>query len=115
MGGTMGERGQWVSWIHIEDEMGIILYAIDRDVVRGPINATAPKPVTMEVFSRQIGRVLGRPSWAPVWGTAMRIALGERANVALASQRVVPRAVEAAGYRFAHAESGEALRSILAE
>jgi uncharacterized protein (TIGR01777 family) len=115
MGGTMGERGQWVSWIHIEDEVGIMLFALDHESVRGPVNATAPNPVTMDVFSRQVGRAIGRPSWAPVWGRAMRIALGERAQVALASQRVVPRALETAGYHFVHADSGEALRSILAE
>jgi uncharacterized protein (TIGR01777 family) len=113
-GGTMGEPGQWLSWIHIDDEVGLILYALDHDTVRGPVNATAPYPVTMEVFSREIGEALGRPSWVPMMAPMMRLVLGERAHAIMSSQRVLPKAAEAAGYQFKHTDSAEALRSILA-
>jgi uncharacterized protein (TIGR01777 family) len=112
-GGTMGNPGQWVSWIHIEDEVGLILYALDHDTVRGPVNASAPQPVTMEVFSRELGQALGRPSWVPMMGTMMRLVLGERAEAIMASLRVLPSAAEGFGYRFRHTSSAEALQSIL--
>jgi uncharacterized protein (TIGR01777 family) len=114
MGGTMGEPGQWFSWIHLEDEIGLILYALSHDSVHGPVNATSPHPVTMEVFSRQIGQALGRPSWVPLIGKAMRIGLGEQAEAVLASLRVLPEAAQSMGYEFRHPESAEALRSLLA-
>jgi NAD dependent epimerase/dehydratase family enzyme len=113
-GGTMGEPDQWVSWIHIDDEVGLLLYALDHDTVRGPVNATAPYPVTMEIFSRELGQALGRPSWVPMMAPMMRLVLGERAQAIMASLRVLPKAAEAAGYQFRHTDSAEALRSILA-
>jgi uncharacterized protein len=113
-GGTMGERDQWVSWIHQEDEIGLILYALDRDTVRGPLNATAPYPVTMEEFCRELGQALGRPSWVPMIAPMMRLVLGERAQAVMSSLRVLPRAAEEFGYQFRHTSSAEALRSILA-
>ena len=114
LGGTMGDPNQWHSWIHVEDEVGFILYALDHDALRGPINAAAPNPVTMDVFSRQIGQALRRPSWVPMVSTAMKVALGRRSKAVLSSQRVLPRAAEAAGFQFRHTDSGEAVRSILA-
>jgi uncharacterized protein (TIGR01777 family) len=113
VGGTMGRRGQWVSWIHMDDEVGLIIYALTHDSLSGPVNATAPTPVTMEVFSRQIGQALDRPSWVPMLGTAIELSLGELGRSLLSSQRVLPRVAEASGYRFRHTESGQALRSVL--
>ena len=114
VGGTMGRPNQWFSWIHLEDEIGLMLYALTHDAVHGPINATAPYPVTMKEFSQQIGRALGRPSWVPFIDKAMKIGLGEQAEALLSSQRVLPKAAEAAGYQFRYTDSGEALRSLLA-
>lgn len=114
LGGTMGEPGQWVSWVHLDDEVAFIIYALTHDNVSGPVNVTAPNPVTMEVFSRQIGQAIGRPSWVPMLGTGLKLALGERGQAVLSSQRVLPRAAEASGYHFRYTDSGEALRSILA-
>ncbi|GAC1644367.1 MAG: TIGR01777 family oxidoreductase [Chloroflexota bacterium] len=113
-GGTMGNPDQWVSWIHIEDEIGLLLVALDDDTVTGPLNLTAPNPVTMDVFSRQIGQTIGRPSWVPFIGTAMKIGLGERTTATLASQRVLSEVPQRNAYRFRHTDSAEALRSILA-
>ncbi|HLJ67359.1 MAG TPA: TIGR01777 family oxidoreductase [Chloroflexota bacterium] len=114
-GGTMGNPDQWFSWIHLEDEVGLIVYALTHDEVQGVVNATAPNPVTMDVFSHQIGEALGRPALVPFYGTFMRLALGpERGKAALASQRVLPAAAQSMGYEFRYPESGAALRAILA-
>jgi len=114
VGGTMGEPDQWVSWIHLQDEIELIIRALTDDTMHGVYNATAPNPVTMRELSRQIGQALGRPAWVPFYGKIMRIALGkERGPAVLASQRALPKAAEGAGYRFHHPESGEALQSIL--
>lgn len=112
-GGTMGRPDQWVSWIHIDDEVGLIIYALTDPEVRGPLNATAPNPVTMERFSRQIGGVLRRPAWMPFLPAVLQLALGERADVVLASQRVLPEAAMAAGYDFEFTDSAKALQSLL--
>jgi len=112
-GGTMGLPGQWVSWIHLDDEVGLIIYALTHPEVYGALNATAPNPVTMERFSRQIGGILRRPAWLPFVPTVLQLALGERADVVLASQRVIPDAPMEAGYAFQHSDSAEALQSLL--
>lgn len=113
LGGTMGNKGQWVSWIHLQDEVDLIIYALTHDDMAGVYNATAPNPVTMDVLSRQLGAALHRPSWVPMMGAAMKIALGQRAEAVLASQRVLPRATEAAGYRFQHPDSAQALKMLV--
>ncbi|MGI8824354.1 MAG: TIGR01777 family oxidoreductase [Chloroflexota bacterium] len=112
-GGTMGNPGQWVSWIHIDDEVGLMLSAIDNREMKGPINLTAPNPVTMERFSRDIGRTLERPSWVPAIGLAMKLGLGERGSVLLASQRVLPEVAQQSGYTFRYIDSAVAIRSLL--
>jgi uncharacterized protein len=113
-GGTMGSPTQWLSWIDLEDEVGLIVYALGHETLRGPVNATSPNPVTMDIFSRQIGKALNRPSWVPMLDVAMRIGLGERSQAILASQRVLPEAARAAGYQFRHVDSEESLRRNLA-
>ncbi len=114
-GGTMGYPNQWVSWIHLEDEVGIIIEALTNPEIQGAVNATAPNPVTMRQFSREIGQALGRPAWVPFMPAVLRLALGERADVVLASQRVLPEKLQQAGYRFKRSKSREALRSLLSE
>jgi len=112
-GGTMGEPGQWVPWIHLEDEIGLILYALDHESLRGPVNAGSPHPVTMDLFCRQIGQALHRPSWVPGYSTLLKLALPKRKDAFLASDRMAPEAALAAGYRFRYMDSGEALQAIL--
>lgn len=112
-GGTVGEPGQWFSWIHLDDEVGLILYALDNDAMRGPINASSPNPVTMEVLSRQIGQALHRPTWVPFMGKALRLGLGEQGQSILASLRVLPEAAQALGYQFRYTDSAEAVRDSL--
>lgn len=112
MGGTMGAPGQWVSWIHLDDEIGLILYALDHAEVQGVVNATAPNPVTMEELSQQIGRALGRPSWVPRMDIPLRLALGEQAEALLSSERVLPTRAQELGYPFRWTDSAEALRDL---
>lgn len=112
-GGTMGQPGQWVSWIHIDDEVGVIIHALTNPAVHGPLNATAPNPATMDRFSRQIGGVLHRPVWVPFLPAILQLALGEHADVVLASQRVIPQAATSTGYDFQYVDSAKALQSLL--
>lgn len=111
-GGRMGAKGQWFSWIHIDDEVGLILSALDRDAYQGPVNATAPNPVTIDEFSSELGRALHRPSWVPLLDIGMRLGLGKRAEAVLASERVLPEAALAAGYQFRFPTVRGALQAI---
>ncbi|UCD23238.1 MAG: TIGR01777 family oxidoreductase, partial [Gemmatimonadota bacterium] len=87
LGGPWGHGNQWWSWIHLADEVGLILHALDRGVT-GPINLTAPKPVTVNEFAEALGSGLRRPSLFRAPEAMLRIALGESASALMASQRV---------------------------
>jgi uncharacterized protein (TIGR01777 family) len=109
VGGRLGSGKQWMSWIHIDDLTGLIAFALERDSVRGPVNACSPNPVTNATFTRELGRALGRPAILPVPAIGLRLLFGEVAGVMLASQRVQPRVAQAAGYGFAYPEIAGAL------
>jgi uncharacterized protein len=109
----MGRPEQWVPWIHIADEVGLIRLALEHTAARGPINAAAPETVTMETFCRTIGRVLERPAWLPGAALGMRLLLGEQSTVVLASLKVVPTVAERLGYQFLYPTHEQALRSVL--
>jgi len=110
LGSPLGHGRQWMSWIHIDDLVGMMLYAAQCEQISGPINATAPNPATNRDFTKALGRTLRRPTVFPsVPGFALKAALGEFASVLLASQKVVPRAIQAAGYEFAYPQLDEAL------
>ncbi|TAK24202.1 MAG: TIGR01777 family protein [Chloroflexota bacterium] len=112
VGGPLGTGRQWMSWIHIDDVAGLILHAIDTPQVRGPLNLVGPVPVRNREVAREIGRALGRPAIAPAPALALRLALGERVDMLLASQRIVPRVARESGYRFRFSDLGEALRDL---
>jgi uncharacterized protein (TIGR01777 family) len=112
-GGPIGGGRQWISWIHVEDEVGILLWALDTPSVRGPVNAVAPNPVRQRDLAAALGRVLGRPALVPTPSFAPRLLLGEAATVILEGQRVVPRVAQEGGYRFAFTEVEPALRDLL--
>lgn len=112
-GGPLGSGRQWLPWVHRDDVIGLALWALGNDAVAGPVNATAPQPVTMNEFARTLGKVLGRPSWARVPPIALRSLMGEMADVVLNGQRALPTVAEKLGYRFRYAELEPALRSIL--
>jgi uncharacterized protein (TIGR01777 family) len=113
LGGWMGSGRQYLSWIHRDDIVGIILYSLTHPAIHGPVNATAPQPVTNKEFSLALGRALHRPVLLPVPAFALRIMLGEAAEAILSGQNVTPKAITAAGYQFKYPELGGALHSIL--
>jgi uncharacterized protein (TIGR01777 family) len=100
VGGTLGHGRQWMSWVHLEDVLGLIEWALAHPELSGAVNATAPEPVTMAAFCRQLGRALRRPCWAPVPALVLRAVLGEMAQMLLTGQRVLPEAALRAGYAF---------------
>lgn len=113
VGGPIGGGRQWVPWIHEDDEVGIILQALDREDVAGPLNLTAPEPVRQRDMAAAMGRALGRPAVVPTPAIALRLALGELATLALDGQRAVPRAALDAGYAFRFTDVEAALRDAL--
>jgi len=114
LGGVIGGGAQWMSWIALDDAIGAIRHALTADVLRGPVNAVAPTPVTNAEFTRTLGRVLGRPTVLPMPAFAARLALGEMADeLLLGSLRVVPARLQASGYRFRQPTLEGALRATL--
>jgi uncharacterized protein len=99
-GGPVGSGRQWMSWIHHEDLVGLFLLALDKPAASGPMNGTAPKPVTNKEFAQALGRALHRPAFMPMPGFMMRLLIGEAADVVLKGQRVLPRQALALGYEF---------------
>jgi uncharacterized protein (TIGR01777 family) len=110
-GGVVGDGGQWYSWIHIDDIVGLYLYAIDG--AEGIYNATAPTPVTNRDFTAVLSRAVHRPAILPVPAFALNLLLGEGAVIALEGQRVIPQRALDAGYSFRYAEIEGALRSLV--
>ena len=113
-GGPVAGGRQYISWIHRDDLIGIILAALTDERWRGPVNATAPEPVSNRDFSRALGRALGRPSVLPVPGAALRLLYGEMAEIVTTGARVVPAKPLVLGYEFRHPRLPEALKSALA-
>jgi uncharacterized protein (TIGR01777 family) len=112
VGGRIGSGKQWMSWIHVDDLVGIIHHALTNPM-SGAFNGAAPNPVTNADFTTTLAAALGRPAIFPVPGFALKLMFGEMASMLLGSQRVLPRATEAAGYKFQYPELAAALRSIL--
>jgi hypothetical protein len=111
-GGPMASGRQYLSWIHRDDWIAMVAWALETPAVSGVLNATAPNPVTNAEFSRALGRALGRPSWLPMPGFALRLLVGEMANAALINgQRIVPTRALSLGFAFQHAEIDEAMMS----
>jgi len=100
LGGPLGSGNQWMPWIHIEDEIGLLVFLMENENARGAFNATAPNPVTMEEFARALGQALNRPSWVSVPPSVLALMVGEMADVLLAGQRAVPEAALKLGYVF---------------
>jgi len=114
LGGVIGNGRQYVSWVALDDLVGIVLHALQSGELRGPVNAVAPVPVTNRELTEALGKVLSRPTLLPVPAFALRLAAGEMADaLLLASTRVAPRRLEATGYHFRHRELGGALRHLL--
>jgi uncharacterized protein (TIGR01777 family) len=114
VGGVIGSGQQFMSWIALDELLAVILFALTHDVLRGPVNATAPNLVTNREFTKTLGRVLGRPTIFPMPAFAARLAFGEMADeLLLSSGRVLPAKLQAAGYKFQFPDLEPALRHVL--
>lgn len=114
VGGPLAGGSQYISWIHAEDEVGILLWALDDESVSGTINATAPNPATNKDFSKALGRALGRPAVVPVPGFVLDLKFGNEFGAVLkGGQRVIPKRTRELGYEFKHPDLDEALRDLL--
>ena len=112
VGGRLGSGNQWMSWIHIEDLCRLLIFVIDHPALVGPVNVTAPVPVTNAEFTRALAHALHRPAIFPVPAFALHLLFGEMAQVLLEGQRVVPTAALAAGFEFHYKDIAAALRNI---
>src|SRR6266576_305569 len=115
LGGQVGSGDQYVSWIELDDIIRAILYVLDHREIVGPVNLTAPTPVTNRELAKTLGKVLGRPTVLTVPGFALRLAFGtDGAEMLQSGQRVLPERLTASGFRFSFAELEPALRHLLA-
>jgi uncharacterized protein len=114
IGGPVAGGGQYVPWVHLDDVAGALLFCLDSQM-SGPVNVTAPEPVTNKELSRTLGRVLRRPAFAPVPALAVKTLYGEMASIVTTGQRAVPEALERAGYRFRRPDLEDALRAVLSD
>jgi hypothetical protein len=113
VGGPVAGGEQLMPWIHADDVVGIYLRAVDDAAWSGPVNATAPDPVSNKDFSKALGRALHRPALAPVPAFAIQLLYGDMSEIVTKGQNAVPRRTLELGYRYAHPDLGEALRSAL--
>jgi hypothetical protein len=112
-GGPLGTGKQWFSWVHREDVVDLILYALQNSQVQGVLNATAPNPVRMNELCQTLGEVLQRPSWLPVPSFALELLLGDGAKVVLEGQKVLPKQTLASGFKYQYPTLKLALEEIL--
>jgi len=115
VGGRLGSGRQWMSWVTLEDVVGILRMAIEKAALRGAVNVVAPGAVRNAEFTKVLAKTLRRPALFPAPEFALRLALGEMADaLLLGSQRVAPSRLEQIGYRFLRADLATALKSVLA-
>ena len=112
LGGHLGSGQQWFSWVHREDLIGFMKYALENESVSGHFNLTSPQPVTNKEFCSALGKALNRPSWFHVPAFMIKLTLGEVGKVLLTGQRVLPEKALKAGYQFKYPEINEALMAI---
>jgi uncharacterized protein len=110
VGGPVAGGRQYVSWVHLDDVVGALAFCLSTEAAGGPVNVTAPEPVTNREFSKALGRVLRRPAVAPVPALAMKILYGEMAVVVTTGRRALPRRLQELGYEFRRPDLEDALR-----
>jgi len=111
-GGRLGSGAQWLSWIHLEDLVRLILFCIDHREIHGPVNGSAPQPVTNDQFGRALGKAIGRPHWLPAPAFLMKAVLGEMSSLLLEGQRALPRKALEHGFTFKYPTIESALTQI---
>lgn len=115
MGGKLGDGSQWMSWIHMVDEVRAIQFLLEHDTADGPFNLTAPNPVTNSQLSNALGDAMGRPAKIPAPSFAIRGAFGEMADIVLKGQRVLPHNLQALGFEFEYPNIRAALQELVGE
>jgi uncharacterized protein (TIGR01777 family) len=113
IGGPIGSGKQWLSWIHLADEVAAIRFLIENKAAAGRFNLTAAQPVTNADFGQAIGKVMGRPAVMPTPAFALKLAFGEMSTILLTGQRVVPQRLQELGFTFQYSEVEEALKDLL--
>jgi len=113
IGGTIGSGEQWLSWVHIDDVVRAIYFAIINENIRGPFNITAPNAMRMKEFGQTIAEVMGRRHWMPVPSFAMRLALGEQSSLVLEGQHVLPTVLQQHHFTFKYPVLKQALEDLL--
>ncbi|WP_419871846.1 TIGR01777 family oxidoreductase [Candidatus Pristimantibacillus sp. PTI5] len=112
-GGKIGSGKQWLSWIHLADMIGLILFILDNDKIQGAVNGCSPDPVTNDDFGRAIGKAMGRPHWFPVPAFLMRTLFGEMSTLLLDGQRALPRKAPENGFTFRYPTVDSAMNELV--
>ncbi|KAH7692688.1 Epimerase family protein SDR39U1 protein [Dioscorea alata] len=112
-GGPLGTGNQWFSWIHLDDLVNLICEALTNPSYKGVINGTAPNPVRLSEMCKELGNVMGRPSWLPVPDFALKAVLGEGATLVLDGQKVIPAKAKELGFSFKYPSIRNALKAII--
>ena len=112
-GGWIGTGRGWTPWIHIADEVGIIMFALQQPAASGPVNLTAPEPARAREFARSLGRAAGHRAWLPVPTPFVRLGLGVITDILVKGKRVIPARVSALGYQFSFPDLDSALHDLL--
>ena len=115
LGGPVLPGSQFVSWIHLTDLSRLILWLVTNQSMRGPVNGVAPASVTMREFCERLGQAMNRPSWFPVPGFLLRIALGELASMLTTGQRVHPQRALDGGFTYLYPTLPAALKALFKE
>lgn len=113
MGGPLGSGRQYFPWIHIDDLVRVFLFALDAQDLTGPVNASVPTPPRQREFATALGKALGKPAFMPAPALALKMILGEKSEILLASQRVVPNVLKARGFKFQYSEIEDALADLI--
>jgi hypothetical protein len=115
LGGKQGSGKQWMSWIALVDEVAAIMHALGSDTLHGPVNLTAPQPVTNAEFARTLGTVLHRPTVLPTPALPLKLVYGDELveTLLMGGQRVLPARLRSDGYEFRHGTLEDALRAVL--
>jgi uncharacterized protein (TIGR01777 family) len=114
-GGWIGTGSGWVPWIHIDDVVGLIIFALQHKELTGPLNITAPNPTTSRVFAKALGHVLGRRAWLPAPTLFADMGLGVLTDILVKGKRVIPKKALSLGYVFQFPAIDDALRDLLAD
>lgn len=114
LGGPIGDGKQWMSWIHLDDIVGLIRYAVENETIKGPLNGTAPTPVMNNTFSKTLAKVLKRPAFLPMPAFAVKLLFGQMGEeLLLSGQRVVPEKALNSGYEFKYKELESAFKDCI--